>query len=99
MKRAGADTPRPLAVDACFCGGLHAPGFRRREGDRVERLETHLAPASARREPGHRSRQAAPRPDRLQRTLRLHRPAVDAATLSVDRVEEPTVACEVLIPQ
>jgi hypothetical protein len=64
-----------------------------------ESLQSHLAPASACREPGHRLRHALPRPDGLERTVRDYRPAADAATVGVDRVEEPPVAGEGLVAQ
>src|SRR5215210_4676423 len=63
------------------------------------RLASRSAPASARREPGHRRRQATPRPDRLERALGIDRPAVDAAAVDVDRIEEPPVAGEVLVAE
>src|SRR5215217_9023686 len=65
----------------------------------VVALISRCAPASARREPGHRLRHTLPRPDRLQRTLRSYRPAVDATAVGVDRVEEPPVAGEGLIAE
>src|SRR5918994_4121595 len=60
----------------------------------VVALISRGAPASASREPGHRLRHALPRPDRLQRTLRIYRPAVDTTAVGVDRVEESPVAGE-----
>jgi hypothetical protein len=58
----------------------------------VVALISRCAPASASREPGHRLRHTLPRPDRLQRTLRLYRPAVDTTAVGVDRVEKASVA-------
>src|SRR5919107_5998491 len=63
----------------------------------LESLHSLLAPASSRREPGYRLRHALPRPDGLERPVRVYRPAVDAATVGVDRVEEPPVAGEGLV--
>src|SRR5215217_3531212 len=94
--------PRPAGAasfDAGACSDLDAPGLWRRESHGVKRLESHLTPASARREPGHRRRHALPRPDRLQRARCADRPAIDAAVVGVDDVEEPPVAGEVLVPQ
>src|SRR5215208_6796729 len=62
-------------------------------------LISRCAPASARREPGHRLRHTLPRPYRLQRTLRSYRPAVDATAVGVDRVEESPVAGEGLVAE
>src|SRR5829696_4636242 len=65
----------------------------------VVALISRCAPASARRQPGHRLRHTLPRPDRLQRTLRSYRPAVDTTAVGVDRVEEATVAGESLVAE
>src|SRR5215218_9108447 len=77
----------------------------KREGPKLLRpgplvaLMSRCAPASARREPGHRLRHTLPRPYRLEQPLGLYRPAVDATAVGIDRVEESPVAGEGLVAE